>query len=154
MVRGVGAIERKEGSAHVQRLGRESIQEESSSGKGISLVGRWHGSLKEEGSGDIVSGANHALGFPILLRCIGTGHTKRNAVGKKECTGGGVVKLTAVVTLYCFDGAAELSSDMSKKVGNSRKSVRLEPKWKGPKEMRAVIEDNKVIFETGYTGNR
>jgi len=43
---------------------------------------------------------------------------------------------------------------MSKKIGNSRKSVRLEPKWKGPKEMRAVIEDNKVIFETGYTGNR
>jgi hypothetical protein len=86
--------------------------------------------VKEEGSGDIVSGVNHALGFPILLRCIGTRHTKRNAVGKKECTGGGVVKLTAIVTLYRFDGVAELSPHMSKKIGNSRKMSYLNRRGK------------------------
>jgi len=67
MIRGVGAVEREERSAHEQRLGREPIEEEGSSSKGVSPVGGWHGNLKKEGSGDIVSGANHALGFPILL---------------------------------------------------------------------------------------
>jgi hypothetical protein len=114
MVRGVGAVERKERSAHVQRCGGKPIEEEGSSSESISPVGRRHGSLKEESSGDIISGANHALGFPILLGCIRTRHTKGNAMGKKERTRGGVVKLTAVVTLYCFDGAAKLGYSQRK----------------------------------------
>ena len=41
------------------------------SGKGISPIGGGHGSLEEQGAGDIVGGTNNALGFAILLRGIG-----------------------------------------------------------------------------------
>ena len=67
MVRGKGAMKCKVRGANVKGFGGEPIEEESGSGKSIGLVGRGHGSLKEEGSGDIVGGANHALGFAILL---------------------------------------------------------------------------------------
>jgi hypothetical protein len=67
MVRGKGAMERKVRGAHVKSFGGEPIEEERGSGKSIGPVGRGHGSLKKEGSSDIVSGANHALGFPVLL---------------------------------------------------------------------------------------
>ena len=85
------------------------------SGKGINPIGGGHGSLEEQGAGDIVGGTKHVLGFAILLRGIGTRHAERNTFSKKESTRRRVVKLTAVVTLYRFDGAAELSVYMSEK---------------------------------------
>jgi hypothetical protein len=49
MIRGVDVVEGEERSAHVQCLGREPIEEEGSSSKGISPVEGWHGSLKKGG---------------------------------------------------------------------------------------------------------
>jgi hypothetical protein len=37
---------------------------------------------------------------------------------------------------------------MSKEIGNSGKSIGLQPNGECPKEMRAVIENHQVIFET------
>ena len=71
MVGGESAMEGKEGSAHVQGLGWEAIDEESGGGKGISPVSGGHGCLEEQGAGDVVDGAKHALGFAILLRGVG-----------------------------------------------------------------------------------
>lgn len=61
------AIESKEGSAHVQCLGWEAIDEESGCGKSISPVSGRHGCLEKQGAGDVVDSAKHALGFAILL---------------------------------------------------------------------------------------
>ena len=58
-----------------------------------------HGSLEEEGAGDVIDGADHALGFPVLLRGIGTRHAKSGAVSKEETAGGRVVEFATVVTL-------------------------------------------------------
>jgi hypothetical protein len=81
--------------------------------------------LEKKSAGDIVDGADHALGFPILLRGIWAGHAEGDTFGKKEGTRGGVIKLTAVVTLHRFDGAAVLRGNMSEKIRDSRKSIRL-----------------------------
>ena len=94
-------------------------------GKGINPIGGGHGSLEEQGAGDIVGGTNHALGFAILLRGIGARHAERNTFSKKESTRRRVVKLTVVVTLHGFDGATKLSEHIGEKIRKDRESVRL-----------------------------
>jgi hypothetical protein len=47
MVGGRRTIEGEEGSAHVQSLGRETIDEEGGGGKSIFPIDGWHGGLEE-----------------------------------------------------------------------------------------------------------
>jgi hypothetical protein len=56
----------------------------------------------------IIDGAKRMLDFTVLQRGVRTGHPQDDSIGGKECTGGGVVKFTIVVTLDDFDGAAKL----------------------------------------------
>jgi hypothetical protein len=135
-------MEGEERGAHVKGFSGEPIEEVSGSGQGVNPVGRWHGGLKKKGADNIVGGADHAFGLSVLLRGVGAGHAESDAVGKKERTRGGVVKLTPVVALHAFDGAAELGAYMSKKICNGRKSVGLKPKRERPQKMRAVIKNN------------
>ena len=81
--------------------------------------------MEEQGTGDIVGGSKHALGFAILLRGIGARHAEINTFSKKESTRRRVVKLTAVVTLHGFDGATKLSEHIGEKIRKDRESVRL-----------------------------
>jgi len=90
----------EERGVHVKGFGREAIDEVCGIGKSISPVGGRHRGLEKKSAGDIVGGADHALGFPILLRGIWAGHAEGNAFGKKEGTRGGVIKLTSFVTLH------------------------------------------------------
>jgi hypothetical protein len=48
------------------------------------------------------------LGFTLRRRGIWAGHPQDDPSGGEECAGGGVVELTAVVTLDNFDGVAKL----------------------------------------------
>jgi hypothetical protein len=60
-------MESEERGAHVQGFGWEAIEKKCGCGKSIGPIGGGHGCLNEQGAGDIVDGANHALGFAILL---------------------------------------------------------------------------------------
>jgi hypothetical protein len=84
MVGGMRPIKGEERSAHMECLGREVIDEVGGSGESISPICKRHRCLEEEGASDIGGGANHALGFPVLLRGIWTRHTEGNTVGEKE----------------------------------------------------------------------
>jgi hypothetical protein len=72
---------------------------------------------------DIVNGTNNTFGFTILGGCVGARHPQLGAFGQEEGLGGRVVKLTFVVALYSFDSAAELSSNISKKIGQGGEGV-------------------------------
>jgi hypothetical protein len=98
--------------------------------------------LEEEGACDIIDGADQALGFPILLGSIGARHAEGGAMSKEESTRGRVVKLAAVVTLDCFNGAAKLGRHMSEEIRNCGKCIRLSAKGKSPKEKRAIIKND------------
>jgi len=56
---------------------------------------------------DIIRRANHPLSLAVLGRGIRTRHTQLNTPREEERTGGGVVKLTSVVTLDGLNGEAE-----------------------------------------------
>jgi hypothetical protein len=97
----------------------------SGTGSGRKTVEEVGGSLKEKGAHGVVGGANHPLNLAILRRSIWARHTQLNTVREKECTGGGVIKLTTIVTLDGLDGEAELCGHPSEEVKEREKRIRL-----------------------------
>jgi hypothetical protein len=96
-----------------------------SSGKGVSPIDRWHRGLEEKGACDIICGAKDALGLAVLRRGVGARHVERDAIGEEESASGGVVKLSAIVTLHGFDGATKLGANIGKEVRKGGESLRL-----------------------------
>jgi hypothetical protein len=58
------------------------------------------------------------LVLPLWGGRVGARHPQLGAFRQEEGPDGRVVKLTSVVILYSFDSAAELSSNISKKMNN------------------------------------
>jgi hypothetical protein len=120
--------------------------------KSLNPIGRGKVCLKKEGANDIIESAKNTFSFTILLRGIGARHAEMDSVGEKEGTCGGVVKLTTVITLHAFNGAAKLSSNISKEMCNSGKRVGFKMKRESPHVMGVIIKNDKVIFKTRHTG--
>jgi hypothetical protein len=93
-------------------------------------VASHHRGLKQQIEEHIIDGAKRMLYFTILRRDVWVGHTQDDPTGGKECTGGGIVKLTIVVTLDYFDGAARLRGKKDKKFDNVGKVSDLTSKGK------------------------
>jgi hypothetical protein len=82
---------------------------------GAHLTSRKLGkSLKEERANHIIYDVKSTLGFTVLRRGVGTGHPQNHPMSDEECSRGGVVELTTVVTLNSFDGVAKLCTDKGK----------------------------------------
>jgi hypothetical protein len=106
--------------------------------KALSPVAIWKGSLEQQEAHDIIDGTNHALSLAVLRGRVGTRHPKLNTM-RKEGVGGGVVKLTSIVTLDTSDGTTKLCGHISKKVRERGKCVRLMAQQKGPRVMSTII---------------
>jgi hypothetical protein len=132
MVGGKSTIESKMRSGHVEGLGGETIEEESSSGEGVSPIRGGHGRLKEESANDVVGGAENTFSLAVLLRGVWARHAQDDTLGKEESAGGGVIKLTTIITLNCLNSAAELSENVGEKIRETGKSLRFETKRKRP----------------------
>jgi hypothetical protein len=95
----------------------------------------WNRSLKKLGTHHIIDGVKDALSFTILRRSIGTRHPQNYPFGREECARGSVIKLTAIVALDNFDGAAKLCGDISeffdkvKKVSDLTRKGKVYTKW-------------------------
>jgi hypothetical protein len=63
--------------------------------------------------------------FTILRGCVRTRHLKLCPFRQKKGPSGRVVKLTPVVALDGLDGDTELSSNISKEVGQCSEGVRF-----------------------------
>jgi hypothetical protein len=61
------------------------------------------------------------LDFTILRRGLWIGHPQDDPTRGKNHAGGGIVKLTVVVTLDDFDGAAKLCENKDKNLDKVRK---------------------------------
>jgi hypothetical protein len=98
-------------------------------------------------------GAENALGFTILWRSVWTRHPHNHHISGEECARGTIVKLTTIITLDDFDGAAKLCGDISKIFWQSGKSVRFDPQGKSPYKMGVIIKNNHIIVITQDTNN-
>jgi hypothetical protein len=72
----------------------------------------------------------------------------------EESTGGGVIKLTTIVTLDDLDGEAELCGHPSKEMKERGKSIGLRTQGKSPRIMRKIIDHHKIVLITRNTDNR
>jgi hypothetical protein len=75
-------------------------------------------------------GVKRTIGFTVLWRGVWAEYLQDDPTGGKECTGGGIVELTTVVTLDDFDGAAKLRGNKAEKLDNVRKVSDLTRKGK------------------------
>jgi hypothetical protein len=73
---------------------------------------------------------------------------------EEESTGGGVIKLTTIVTLDGLDGEAELCEHPSEEVKERGKSIRLRTQEKSPRIMRKIIDHHKIVLIARNTDNR
>ena len=113
-----------------------------------------HRGLKKKRTEHIIRRANCALGLAALLGSIWAGHAYGDTVKEEELTSGGIIKFTIVVTLDAFDSGTELCADIAKEVRESRECLRLEAKRDSPKKMRAIIQNDEVVFVIGDASNR
>jgi hypothetical protein len=102
---------------------------------------------------NIISGTNNAFSFTVLGRSVGARHAKMNPMSKEERDGIGVIELAVVVTLDCLNGGAELSGHISKEISKGGVRVRLKVQRKCPQIVRAIIENDQIIFITRNTND-
>jgi hypothetical protein len=74
-----------------------------------------------------------------------------NPISKEEHAGIGVIELAAVVALDCLNGGAELSGHISKEISKGGVRVRLKTQQKRPQIVRAIVENDQIIFITRNT---
>jgi hypothetical protein len=75
-------------------------------------------------------------------------------VKEEESAGGGVIKLTTIVTLDGLDGKAELCGHPSEEVKECGKSIRLRTQGKSPRIMRKIIDHHKIVLIARNTDDR
>jgi hypothetical protein len=75
---------------------------------------------------------NHVLDLAVLWGIVGTRQPKQDALREEESAGGGVIKLTSIITLDALDGAAKLCGHKGEEVGEGGEGVRLLVQRKSP----------------------
>ena len=55
--------------------------------------------MDEKCTTNSINGTDHAFGFPVLRRSVGTGEPKKDDVSRENFFVGSIFKFTAVVTL-------------------------------------------------------
>jgi hypothetical protein len=133
--------------------GRKTVEEVGGSVQALSPEASRKRGLKEKGAHGVVGGANHPLSLAILRRGIRARHAQLNTVREKEGTGGGVIKLTTIVTLDGLDGEAELCGHPSEEVKERGKHIRLRTEGKSPRIMRKIVNHHKIVLITRKTDN-
>jgi hypothetical protein len=93
------------------------------------------------------------FGLAILWESVGARHLKLDVVRDEESVGGGVIKLTSIITLDALDGAAKLRGHKDREVGEGGEGVGLLAQRKGTQVVDAVIKDDQVILVTRDTRN-
>jgi hypothetical protein len=140
-------------TGRADRLGGETVQQICGGVEPLYPIASRNRSLKKQGTQHIIDGAKDSLGFTVL-RSVGTRHPQKYPFGGEECTRGGVIKLTTIVALNDFDGAAKLCGDISKFFWQSGKSARFNVERKSPHKMEVIIKDNRIVFVARYANNR
>jgi hypothetical protein len=116
LIMGADSMEGEVWTGCTDRLSGEAVQQICGGVEQFYPIASPNRSMKEQGTQDIIDGAKDAFGFTVPRRSVGTRHPQKYPFGGIECASGGVIELTAIVALDCFDGAAKLCGDISEKM--------------------------------------
>jgi hypothetical protein len=116
LIGGGNSMEREVWTGHADRLGGEAVQQICGGVEPFYPEASRNRSLKKQGTRHITNGAEDVLGFTIPRRSVWTRHPQKYPIDGEECARGGIIKLTVIVALDGFNGAAKLCGDISKKI--------------------------------------
>jgi uncharacterized membrane protein YbjE (DUF340 family) len=85
---------------------------------------------------------------------VWAGHVHSHTTSEKKSVCVSIIKLMTVIALHVLDTVAKMSTNMSKEIGQSQKSVRLKAKRICSRVMGAIIKKNQIILVTRDTKNR
>jgi hypothetical protein len=128
--------------------GRKAVEKVGGGVKTLCPETRGKRGLDQKSAHDIVCGPNHALRLAVLWRSIRTRHTELDTAGEEEGARGGVIELTPVVALDGLNGEAEPSGHPGKEVKKGGEGVRLSTQREGPRVVREIINDHRIILIT------
>jgi hypothetical protein len=134
--------------------GRKTVKEIGGGVQSLSPEASRKRRLEQKSAHGVVSGANHALSLVILRGGIRARHAQLDTVREEEGMGGGVIKLTTIVTLDGLDYEAELRGHPSEEVKNRKKSIKLRTQGKSPRIMRKIIDHHKIVLIARNTDDR
>jgi hypothetical protein len=112
----IGGVDSMEGEVWTGRADRpdgEVIQQIYDSVEPFYPVANQNRSLKRQRMHHIIDDADDALDFTIMRRSVWTRHQQKYPFDGEEYVRGGVIKLTTIVALDDFHGAAKLCGDIS-----------------------------------------
>jgi hypothetical protein len=127
-----GVVQGEIGGGVAHCLRGEAVEEVGGCVKGLCPVAGRKRRLEDKAADRVGGGANHALGPTVLGRGVGARETQLNATGEEERPRGVLVKLVAIVTLQCTDGATELGGDLGEELSKDGKRVRFQSERKSP----------------------
>jgi hypothetical protein len=107
----------------------EAIEEMSSGVQGLCPVDGKERRLDEEATNHVGGDANDAFDLAVLGRSVRAREAQLNVVGE-EGARGGVVELSAIVTLKGTNRTTELGGDLGEEVGKVEKVPDLRRKGK------------------------
>ena len=107
--------------------------------KGLGPVLGWHGRMEKQSAHRVVEGTKNAFSLTILLRGIGTGKMKDDALRSEDIVHGMVNKFCPVIGLKTFNGKAELCTNVWDKISKVLTNLRLVLKRKRPAKMSEII---------------
>lgn len=88
--------------------------------------------MKENCSENVIDGANHALIFSVLLRCVRARETKNNTVRFEERMKLTIIEFSIMIALKRFNINMKLSLHISIKLFKYSKHIRFEFEREGP----------------------
>jgi hypothetical protein len=110
--------------------------------------------LDEKGTDDIIGGSYGAFGFTVLRRSVWAGETEYGANGKKKGAICGIIEFPTVVTLEHAYSFVKVCTNNAMKQEKHGGHIRFENKGESPPILRKMVNNDKVIFVDGYTGNK
>jgi hypothetical protein len=116
LIGGGDTVESDIGAGCVDHFAGKTIQQICGSVEPFYPVTSRERRLKEQGANHVINGAESTLGFTVLRRSVGAGHSQNHPMSGEECLRGGVVELLSVVALDNFDGATKLCGDKGEKI--------------------------------------
>jgi hypothetical protein len=113
IIGGSDSMELEVWTSRADRLGGEVVQQICGGVEPFYPVVSWNRSLKSREYNILLMVRRIRSVLPLYGESVGKRHLHKYSFGGKECTRGGVIKLTTIVTLDNFDGAAKLCQDIS-----------------------------------------
>lgn len=141
------------GSDMVTRAAGTAIEQVCGNRESVRPKSGGHGGLEQKATQPLGKSTDDSLGPAVLLRGIGAGEVKGDAMRGQKCTECLVIELTSIVTVKGEYRALELGGDEGMEGYENLVDIGFATKRERPSVVRVVIKDDEEVLEPGVAKN-